>query len=83
VRTQPNCSASPNTRPDYFLVAFGLPRRDVLADRSRSPTMGQALHMMNGEPVMSKVRNPDNILSELIARGLRDDEIVTTVDQSC
>ena len=42
--------------PDYFLVAFGLPRRDVLADRSKSPTMGQALHMMNGETVMRKVR---------------------------
>lgn len=69
--------------PDYFLVAFGLPRRDVLADRSKSPTMSQALHMMNGETVMGKVRNPENVLSEFVAKSLTDDEIVTALYQSC
>lgn len=65
--------------PDYFLVAFGLPRRDVLADRSKSPTLGQALHMMNGSTVMEKLRARDNILDALITSGRNDDEIATAL----
>lgn len=68
--------------PDYFLVAFGLPRRDVLADRSKTPTLGQALHMMNGNTVMEKVRDRDNILGSLIAEGRNDDQIVTALYQT-
>jgi hypothetical protein len=68
--------------PDYFLVAFGLPRRDVLADRSKTPTMGQALHMMNGETVMSKVRAADNILGRLIADGSKDSDIISALYQA-
>ena len=40
--------------PDYFLVTFGLPRRDMLADRSKTPTLSQALHMMNGDTIVQK-----------------------------
>lgn len=69
--------------PDYFLVAFGLPRRDVLADRSKAPTMGQALHLMNGDTVMEKVRTPDNILGEFLSKGMPDDEIVTALYSMC
>ena len=45
--------------------------------------MGQALHMMNGDTVMSKVLNPDNVLSDFVARSLTDDQVVTTLYQSC
>jgi hypothetical protein len=63
--------------PDYFLVAFGFPRRDVLADRSKSPTLSQALHLMNGESVMSKVADEHNVLSQCISQS--DSELVTTL----
>jgi Protein of unknown function (DUF1553)/Protein of unknown function (DUF1549) len=65
--------------PDYFLVAFGLPRRDVLADRVKSPTLSQALHLMNGEPVNEKVQAEDNILGRLLARGSADAEVVQQI----
>lgn len=61
--------------PDYFLVTFGFPRRDVLADRSKSPTLSQALHLMNGNSLMAKVRAADNILVTLLS--LPDNESVT------
>jgi hypothetical protein len=67
----------PPEAPDYFLVAFGFPRRDVLADRSKSPTLSQALHLMNGESVMSKVADEHNVLSQCISQS--DSELVTTL----
>lgn len=63
--------------PDYFLVAFGLPRRDVLTDRSKSPTLSQALHLMNGETVMQKVQSAGNMLSEWLAEAAADDDIIS------
>ena len=44
--------------PDYFLVTFGEPRRDVLADRIKTPTLSQALHLMNGETVQPGNTSP-------------------------
>ena len=63
--------------PDYFLVTFGFPRRDVLADRAKSPTMSQALDLMNGEAVTEKVRADDNVLTRLLASGAADADMVT------
>jgi Protein of unknown function (DUF1553)/Protein of unknown function (DUF1549) len=62
--------------PDYFLVAFGLPRRDVLSDRVKSPTLSQALHLMNGESVNEKVQAEDNILGHLLAQRLSDADVI-------
>jgi hypothetical protein len=62
--------------PDYFLVTFGIPRRDVLADRVKTPTLSQALHLMNGETVQPKIVDPLNILGRLLANGKTDNEIV-------
>lgn len=55
--------------PDYFLVAFGFPRRDVLADRTKSPTLSQALHLMNGDSIMTKVESPGNVLANLLSNN--------------
>jgi hypothetical protein len=63
--------------PDYFLVTFGFPRRDVIADRSKSPTMSQALDLMNGEAVTEKVRAKDNVLAGLLAPGHSDSDVAT------
>ncbi|MBM3735597.1 MAG: DUF1553 domain-containing protein [Acidobacteria bacterium] len=48
--------------PDYFLVTFGFPRRDILCERSASPTLARTLHMMNGKTIQDKVENKENIL---------------------
>jgi hypothetical protein len=49
-------------QPDYFLVTFGFPRRDIVCERASNPTLGQTLHMMNGKTVQAKVEDPANIL---------------------
>jgi hypothetical protein len=66
-------------QPDYFLVTFGLPRRDVLCERVKSPTLGQALHMINGATVLQKVQTERNIMSELLSKGWTDDRITQAV----
>ena len=65
--------------PDYFLVTFGFPRRDILAGRSQSPTLSQALHMMNGEAVREKVESDGNILTELLRDGLSDADMIAAL----
>jgi Protein of unknown function (DUF1553)/Protein of unknown function (DUF1549) len=65
--------------PDYFLVTFGFPRRDVLAERSKSPSLSQALHMMNGKSVGEKIQSDQNILTELLSRGLSDTEVIAEI----
>ena len=52
--------------PEYFLVTFGFPRRDILSSRSQSPTLSQALHMMNGETIREKIESSQNVLAELL-----------------
>jgi hypothetical protein len=65
--------------PDYFLVTFGLPRRDILADRAKTPTLSQALNLMNGVALREKVQADDNVLGELTGRSLGDTEILANV----
>ncbi len=65
--------------PDYFLVAFGFPRRDIICERAKSPTLGQALHMINGDTVLKKVQAPDNDLSRWLAEGWPDNRIVEVI----
>jgi hypothetical protein len=63
--------------PDYFLVTFGIPRRDVLAERSKTPTLSQALHMQNSEVLAEKVTTDNNVIGVLIGKNLNDWEIVS------
>lgn len=49
-------------QPDYFLVTFGFPRRDIVCERAANPTLGQTLHLMNGKTVQAKVEDRDNVL---------------------
>ena len=62
--------------PDYFLVTFGLTRRDILARRTETATLSRALHLMNGSTIRDKIENEDNVLSRLIAAGYSDEGIV-------
>jgi hypothetical protein len=65
--------------PDYFLVTFGFPRRDIICERANSPTLGQALHMINGETVLKKVQAPDNVLSRWMGEGWSDDRVIEAI----
>ena len=65
--------------PDYFLRTFGTPRRDIIQERVKSPTLAQALHMMNGRTVREKVEAEDNILGKRLAEGVGDSEIVEEI----
>ena len=65
--------------PDYFLVTFGLPRRDILKERAQEPTLSQALHLMNGPAVRDKVEARDNILGELLTLESTDDNVVVAL----
>ena len=44
--------------PDYFLNTFAKPRRASVCEceRSNEPSISQALHLMNSEEIMSKIR---------------------------
>jgi hypothetical protein len=65
--------------PDYFLVTFGLPRRDILCERAKTPTLSQALHLINGEAVTKKVQAKDNILTTWLKDGGADDQIIDAI----
>ena len=65
--------------PDYFLTVFGFPRRDILAPRDKSPSLSQALHMMNSGTIRDKVEAEQNILTELLDQDLDDQTIVSQV----
>lgn len=65
--------------PDYFLVTFGLPRRDILKDRVKVPTLSQALHLMNGPAVRDKIEARGNILGKLLEQGLSDEQVTETI----
>ncbi len=65
--------------PEDFLVTFGLPRRDIMAERVGTPTLAQALHLMNGAPVRDKVEAGENILGAMLADGHPDAEIVSRI----
>jgi hypothetical protein len=63
--------------PDYFLVTFGFPRRDILCERQSTPTLGQVLHLLNGKTIQAKVEDKNNILTAW--ENLPDAEIARTL----
>ena len=67
--------------PDYFLVTFGFPRRDIISERAKTPTLAQALHMINGETLLKKVESPENVMAGWLKDGLRDDQIIDSIYQ--
>ena len=60
----------------YFLTTFGHPRRDIMGARSNTPSLSQALQMMNGDVLSSRLDADTFILDELVRRGLNNREIV-------
>jgi len=62
----------------YFLTAFGRPPREQTreSDRTAEPSITQALHIINGDTLNSKLRSPDGTISMLMKLGLSDGRTV-------
>jgi hypothetical protein len=65
--------------PDDFLMTFGFPRRDIIADRNKMPTLSQALYLMNGDTVQEEVETDENDLGKSLAEGKDDIDIVSEI----
>ena len=61
-----------------FLDAFGRAERQVTCscEQSADPTVGQALHLNNGQTLNDKLRDPKSRASAWLAGKMSDDEIV-------
>lgn len=66
-------------QPDYFLVTFGLPRRDILCERAKSPNLSQALHLINGQAVTQKVQAKNNIVERYLEQNWTTDQVINDV----
>ena len=63
----------------YFLTTFGFPRRDTMEPRETTPSLSQALHLMNGDRMRAKVESANNFLEEMLEREPEDSQIVETL----
>lgn len=61
-----------------FLSSFGRPARNVCdaAERSSDPTIGQALHVINGDTLNRKLSAPDGTIALFLKLGLSDRRIL-------
>ncbi len=60
----------------HFLTTFGHPRRDIMGARSNSPSLGQALQMMNGDVLAGRMDAEGFIVDALLGRALQDRDII-------
>jgi hypothetical protein len=62
----------------YFLTAFGRPIRQQTRESERTsvPTITQALHIINGDTLNNKLRDPENSVDMMIRLGFSDEQIV-------
>jgi hypothetical protein len=60
----------------YFLDTFGRPLRAIACEceRSGDPTLGQALHLMNGDTLNRKLAQPDGRLARMLKDPKLTDE---------
>ncbi len=65
--------------PDYFLAAFGKPKRVSVCECERplDPSLAQALHTLNGETLMTKIGDKTGRLAKLLAEK-KSPEAITT-----
>jgi hypothetical protein len=67
-----------NEYPDYFLNTFAKPKRVSVCECERlpDPTLAQALHTLNGDLLVLKIRDAKSRVSQLLAAGKDHDAIV-------
>jgi hypothetical protein len=62
----------------YFLDIFGRPKRKqtTASERTQDPSLTQALHVINGGTLNSKLRSPDGTVSRLVHEGATDEQVI-------
>lgn len=65
----------------YFLDTFGRPSRAIACEceRSADPTLGQALHLMNGDAINRKLADPKGRLAALLKETPDDPPLIQTL----
>ncbi|RMF85654.1 MAG: DUF1553 domain-containing protein [Planctomycetota bacterium] len=65
----------------YFLETFGRPAREsaCTCERRDDPTLSQALHLINGATIESKINAPNGLLGRLLAENQPPETIIETL----
>jgi hypothetical protein len=69
----------PDVRPvSRFLDAFGRPERSqtCACERTRDASVGQALHLNNGQTLNDKLRAKESLVSQWLNRKAPDDDVI-------
>jgi hypothetical protein len=68
-----------NEYPDYFLNTFAKPKRVSVCECERmpDPTLAQALHTLNGDGLVLKIRDAKSRVNLLLSAGKEHDEILS------
>lgn len=66
---------------NYFLSAFGKPRREAVCECERvsEPNLAQALHTLNGDMIETKIASPTGRIATMINEKKTPDEIVAAL----
>ena len=69
---------------NYFLTTFGRAKRESVCacEVKMEPNLSQALHLLNGDTVNSKIK-AGNVLGKLADQGLSPDEIINQLYVRC
>ncbi len=69
---------------NYFLTTFGRAKRESVCacEVKMEPNLSQALHLLNGDTVNSKIK-AGNVLGKLADQGLSNDQIVSELYVLC
>jgi Protein of unknown function (DUF1553)/Protein of unknown function (DUF1549) len=69
----------PDTRvPSYFLDIFGRPERKATsaAERMQDPTLTQALHVINGDTIQTKLTDAEGTIARFARENVPDEQAV-------
>lgn len=60
----------------YFLEVFDRPSRQLICERKNTPTLNQALHMVSGDSLQTKIAHPKGILARAAGSGSAVESLV-------
>jgi len=66
----------PSGAPNYFLATFGRLPRDTICERDDQPAMPQAMHLIAGETIQSKITAKNGTLERLLGDPYMTDEAI-------
>ena len=64
--------------PSYFLDIFGRPERKATsaAERMQDPTLTQALHVINGDTIQTKLTDEDGTIAKFAREQVADEQAI-------